>query len=346
MASSQERDILRLTRDLLVPDDRTNWWHLAKAYATFGILAGSWWQLRLWGEGQSGWRSTVPWLLYPLVAIGIGSYVQARISALAHEASHFLLFRSRRLNDFVADVTCIFPLFGAIKRYREIHLAHHWHANDPERDPDLARVTKLFRLRYPLSRRDFYVGFLFRQLTPPLAIRYLLALSGQYSMKSGALAAEEAGGTPLWLRVGWYSTLAAVLSLTGLWEAFAWLWVAPFLAVFPVVLAVREVFEHGQAPAAPEMLVSRRFELGFPWQGIVFPTGLDNHQLHHMCPQIPHFRLEAAHQRVMEHYPPYREQLLICRGVDTPRGAGPSMLDVLGPSPGATVTTMRKEVAS
>ena len=114
-----------------------------------------------------------------------------------------------------------------------------------------------------------------------------------------------------------------------LWETVGLLWFVPFVTVFPVVLSLREVAEHGMAPARPEILVSRRFELGWPLQGVLFPTGLDNHELHHLCPQIPHHKLEQAHGRLMATYAPYRERLVVCRGFDRPRGPGPSVLDVL-----------------
>lgn len=317
MTSSTERDVLRLTRDLLAPDDTTNWRYFAEAYACLGAVTAVWLLFR-------------PWWLYPALVVLVGAFVQARISALAHEASHFLLFKNRRLNDFVADAFCMFPLMGSIKRYREIHLAHHWHTNDPSRDPDLARVTKLYGLKYPLSRKGFYVGLLLKQLTPPLGLRYLLALSGQYSLKTTPKNEDEvSGGTPVWYRLGWYVLWISILAAFDLWETVGLLWFVPFVCIFPIVLSLREVAEHGMAPEAPEILVSRRFELGWPLQNVLFPTGLDNHQLHHLCPLIPHHKLEAAHERLLAAYHPYREGLVTCRGFDRPRGLGPSVLDVL-----------------
>jgi fatty acid desaturase len=328
MTSSTERDILRLVRDLIAPDDKTNWRYLAEAYGCLVAVTAV-------------WLAYKPWWLYPVLVVLVGAFVQARISALAHEASHFLLFKNRRLNDFVADGLCIFPLFGSIKRYREIHLAHHWHTNDPAKDPDLARVTKLYRLSYPLSRKSFYRDLLLKQLTPPLGLRYLLALSGQYSLKTEPRNAQEvSGGTPVWFRIGWYAAWTTVIAAFDLWETVALLWFVPFVAIFPVVLSLREVAEHGMAPERPEMLVSRRFELGWPLQGVLFPTGLDNHQLHHLCPSIPHHKLEQAHQRLMASYPPYRNGLVTCRGFDRPRAGGPSVLEVLaGKVPAAVQQT-------
>lgn len=332
MTSSTERDVLRLLRDLAVPDNHTNWRPLAEAYACLAAVTVIWLMFK-------------PWWLYPALVILVGAFVQSRLSALAHEASHFMLFKNRHLNDFMTDGLCLFPLFGSIKRYREIHLAHHSYVNDPVRDPDLARVTKLYALQYPLSRRRFYLGLLLKQLAPPLGLRYLLALSDQYSLKkSGQNGQNVSGGTPLWFRIVWYLTWATVLTVFNQWQTFLLLWIVPFVAIFPVILSLREVLEHGMAPESPEMIVSRRFELGWPLQGILFPTGLNNHQLHHLCALVPHHRLEEAHDRMLKNYTPYRDSLITCRGFDGKHGGGPSALDVLsGKIPDAI---KKREVAS
>ena len=65
---------------------------------------------------------------------------QHRLSGLGHEGSHYALFRNRLANELASDLLCMFPLMAMTQRFRVTHLAHHQYLNDPERDPDNARL--------------------------------------------------------------------------------------------------------------------------------------------------------------------------------------------------------------
>ena len=96
-----------------------------------------------------------------LAVLLVGAF-QHRLAALGHEASHYLLFRNRRLNEWAADWLCMFPIFSTTHRYRLLHMAHHKFVNDPLRDPDHVHLRASgFLLPSPLARRRFvwrYVG--------------------------------------------------------------------------------------------------------------------------------------------------------------------------------------------
>src|SRR5205085_2921869 len=70
----------------------------------------------------------------------------ARFAALMHEAAHRLLFRNRRVNDWVGRWLLGFPAFTPVDLYRRGHMAHHRDEFGPD-EPDIP----LYR-GYPIGR--------------------------------------------------------------------------------------------------------------------------------------------------------------------------------------------------
>jgi fatty acid desaturase len=75
---------------------------------------------------------------------------------LAHEGSHFLLFKDLTLNEWASNWFCFYPVWSTAHGYRVLHMAHHQYTNDPDRDPDLVYMgISGHRFRYPMSRKSF-----------------------------------------------------------------------------------------------------------------------------------------------------------------------------------------------
>ena len=78
------------------------------------------------------------WLDHPLVWVGaflVAGRNFARLSILAHEAAHHLLFSNRRSNDGVGRWALAYPAFVPLDVYRRGHLAHHGDEMGPD-EPD------------------------------------------------------------------------------------------------------------------------------------------------------------------------------------------------------------------
>src|SRR5947207_1776750 len=73
----------------------------------------------------------------------------ARFAALMHEAAHRLLFRNRRVNDWVGRWLLGFPAFTPVDLYRRGHMAHHRDEFGPD-EPDIP----LYR-GYPIAADSF-----------------------------------------------------------------------------------------------------------------------------------------------------------------------------------------------
>ena len=323
---------------LMRADNRTNIGYILREYLLLGvILAGA-------GAAFAGWRSEgLPtWAFLPIAASGIAAVgaIQHRFSALAHDASHYALFRNALANELVSDLCLMFPIFGMTQRFRASHLGHHRYLNDPERDPDIARLNDPSPHRFPMSKGAFVRRYVLEAiLWPPATLRYL------FGQARGANASDSAVAPALRevyrFRVGrclrgayWISVLSAVHA-AGVWPQFFLFWVVPALTVFPMLMQLREIAHHSNAPDDGRISGSRIFRVHPLWSACVFPYGQDDHLTHHLFAMLPHYRMKAALD-VLFKASAIREDAVVCRGFFfRTRGTdGPSVLDVLARVPG------------
>ena len=158
-------------QELRRTNNRTNWFYIARTYVYLALVLG----LSVWFfESRAGWELSWWWngpvALVAIVLVGAG---QHQLSGLAHEGSHYILFRNRILNDLASDLLCMFPLFASIYHYRLQHLAHHQFVNDPERDPDVSQLRSSGHwLVFPLAKRAVVIA-LIKQMWPLRLIRFM-----------------------------------------------------------------------------------------------------------------------------------------------------------------------------
>jgi len=79
-----------------------------------------------------------PVMFAAITAIGAS---QHQLGGALHEASHYMLFKNRRLNEIISDWVCAFPIYTTTHIYRTGHFSHHAHANDAQLDPELRQVV-------------------------------------------------------------------------------------------------------------------------------------------------------------------------------------------------------------
>ncbi|MDB5212556.1 MAG: fatty acid desaturase, partial [Myxococcaceae bacterium] len=94
---------------------------------------------------------------------------QLALAVMMHDAAHGSLFRTRFLNEVVADLVCARPIGADVARYRKHHLGHHAHTGT-ERDPDLGLASAFPVTRASLARK------LVRDVSGISGLRRLLGL--------------------------------------------------------------------------------------------------------------------------------------------------------------------------
>jgi fatty acid desaturase len=238
--SLSDPSLKALLQDLRRTDNLTNWFYLAGVYLYLAaVIGGAVWCFELIRNDDLSVFWAVPVALVAIILVGAG---QHRLSGLAHEGSHHILFRGRYLNDLAADLLTMFPLFSSIYHYRLQHLAHHQFVNDPDRDPDVSQLqTSGHWLDFPVPKRGVVIAFL-KQLWLPRLIRFM-RVRAQYNatgtdknpyMVKGKKPSKGA------VRVGVVYLLALVATLTTLFYTTTEWWplVAVPAAMWLVVTAI------------------------------------------------------------------------------------------------------------
>jgi fatty acid desaturase len=158
-------------QELRQTDNITNWYFVVRSYLYLALVLGlTVWFFERRSEWDLDWWWNIPVTIAAIVLVGAG---QHQLSGLAHEGSHYILFRSRILNDLACDLLCMFPLFASIYHYRLQHLAHHQFVNDPDRDPDVSQLRASGHwLGFPLARRAVIIALL-KQMWPFRLIRFM-----------------------------------------------------------------------------------------------------------------------------------------------------------------------------
>src|SRR6516225_1386542 len=168
-------DLLRRVNELRKSDNFTNWFYLAREYLFLAAVVGGCIACYYWLDDHSlSLLWTIPVAVPAIVLVGAG---QHRLATLTHEASHYMLFHNRLLNELVSEWFCMFPLLGATHPYRVQHQGHHQYPNDPVRDPDVTQLKMSgHKFGFPMSRWRFLWECVIKQFFwLPSPIRYILA---------------------------------------------------------------------------------------------------------------------------------------------------------------------------
>src|SRR6516225_6844334 len=121
--SLNDPSVAARVKEFRKPDNTTNWFHFAHVYLFLGAIVvptiAFYFYREEWGLS---WLWNIPVTVLAIILVGAG---QHRLTTLGHEASHYMLFRNRLLNELASDFFCLFPVWSTTHHYRLQHLAHH-----------------------------------------------------------------------------------------------------------------------------------------------------------------------------------------------------------------------------
>ena len=249
----------------------------------------------LWAQLIFGWLLALTgplWALLPALTIIV--VCQQSMVLWVHEASHFLLARSRPLNDFLADFLFASPIGMNVETYRNNHLTHH---RDLGSIADKDRWTYAFDIH---GKRIYAVA--------------LVILTGYYGLVVairkygiGLFHGKGSRGSitkyrKIVMTLVWNATLLGFCVLCDRWWAYILLWVYPVLSITVLLNVLRTTAEHQpSAYVGDESLLERRTitrttipPLLEKW--IFFQANFNYHFEHHVFPGVPCSRLPALHR--------------------------------------------------
>jgi fatty acid desaturase len=225
------------------------------------------------------------WLVW-IAAFLLMGRAHAQFAALMHEAAHRLLFRNRKVNDFVGRWLLGFPAFTPIDAYRRSHMAHHRDEFGPE-EPDIP----LYR-GYPISK-DSMRRKLVRDATGQTGYKLFKGLLRGVASDNASIRfqARAIVGTQLVL-------IAIGVALGHPWVYFI-LWLAPYLTVWRVINRLRAIAEHGGMQRSKDRRQTthsvRQHALA---RFVLVPYHIGWHLAHHVDAGVPMAHLPKFHREL------------------------------------------------
>jgi fatty acid desaturase len=258
--------------------------------------------------GIAVWAWPQPLIVAPcILAIGAG---QHGLFVLAHEAAHYRLYESRRLNDFFGRIA---GTVGGVSMctYRVTHRLHHNHLYGRQ-DPDIALNGGYPRGTWYLLRKLLIdlTGW-----TAPKTYAYFFGAPAINSDTTEALrplddtseALRSAARRDRWGVVAFHVLMPiAVLAAAGPRGLLMYLvlWILPLATILQAILRLRAVAEHGAPAGLASPLEAARTNLpgagpvGWLAHRILFPHHVNYHIEHHLYPAVPHYHLPELHRRL------------------------------------------------
>ena len=230
--------------------------------------------IRNWGVifsaiGISLWADNIFVYLISVWIIGMFQYSIGEV--LLHEASHYNLFKNKKLND-VLEAFYSVPFFVTISQYRKYHTAHHYKMNSEE-----DHIVEDYEI-HGLNKKDknmFWMWF----------IKPILGYGGYFYIRHVIELNPLQSAAKM---LAFWVPITIIFAYFGRLDILLFYWFVPFLWSFSSFLYWSEISEHYNTKSGT------RSDLGF-WKNLIFHNA-GYHYVHHNYPTIPWYLLPKAHK--------------------------------------------------
>lgn len=234
-------------------------------------------------------------LPYLLVLLASAFAIYAVFTPL-HDATHMAVSRNRTLNDLIGTLAAQAMVPGTTTSlYRYLHLEHHRHTGDPDRDPDECMVSS-----GPAGRLAYAMFIELKWL------QWYLHHLDQRSLQQ---------------RIQDLLSLLVYLAWHGVWLAsphalaFVMLWILPQRLGLGIVATLFATIQHPQGVRQSERpLQATRMFRGGPLLRLAM-LSQSQHLMHHLFPMLPFYRYNQAWQLAA---PLLRDQALVWADLHRP----------------------------
>lgn len=268
--------------------------------------ARAWWILLCnWLLLAVGFALPALWFnpLSVLVSLVLLANRQLGLAILMHECSHFSLFATRSLNQWVGHWLCGAPVLVQLDGYRRYHMKHHRDAGTAD-DPDYPNYRP-----YPVSRASLKRKIL-RDVIGVTGIKNLYAMLQmnlqrvEYNLSyKGAETKQDSDESPHslpWLAAPWImnALLWLVLWLSGNGWLYL-LWVLAYISPYMLISRIRNAAEHAGVPDLLDRDPRRHARTTYAswWERLtVAPNYVNYHLEHHLQAGVPCYQLPNFHR--------------------------------------------------
>ncbi len=254
------------------------------------------------------------YILYPgwptgLLLTAVFASWQMALGVLMHDCSHRSWFKSQRLNDFFGHWFAGVPILVPLQFYRKIHFLHHTKTGTDD-DPDVGNINA-----YPVSRASFRRKMV-RDFSGQSGLKNIVGLlryvnTGRagdgvsMGINKKVISSEEIRKITmknyshiLLVHGAWF----AIASSTGHPEIYLFWWLA-FVFLYPFILRIRQVAEHGAMPRlfSADVRDTTRTTIPNWWERMIFaPHNVNFHCEHHTLPTVAGYQLPGLHRMLKE----------------------------------------------
>jgi fatty acid desaturase len=226
------------------------------------------------------------WILLAMPLVLVAAHFMHGLLIGFHEASHGLLRKSRRLNEFDGVIIGVFSLLP-FSLYRVVHQMHHMHLAT-ERDTELwpfvlpgaPRWARRFSAFFELTLGLFYSPLIF-----------LRVFVGPHSLVRSPKVRRRIWAELALAAVVWTGILVAI-AFGGVWKYFLWMYLAPAI-IAANLQSWRKYIEH-VGLTGNTVNSSTRSIVPKSWLGHLFAYTLLHepyHGVHHENAGLPHTAL-------------------------------------------------------
>lgn len=286
---------------LTARSDLMGFWAVA---STWAIIAAAF-ALLAWAVSQPAA------IAVPVFVVGLCIIAgrQLCLAILMHDASHGTLFKTRWLNDVLADWTCARPIWQNLAKYKVHHFVHHTRTGTAE-DTDISLVAPFPCSRASLARKflrdilgltglKFLIG---RFLMDAGYVKWTVANDVVWLPKEGVTAGQR---VRLFVRNATPTAIVSAVLFAALWAAgHPWLfvaWVLAYATPFSLFVRIRSMAEHGCTEKTTDMFRNTRStRAGWLTRATVAPLRVHYHIEHHVMASVPYFRLPLMHRMLRE----------------------------------------------
>jgi len=214
-----------------------------------------------------------PWLATFLAVMFIGNRMFVVGEELLHEASHFKLFASRKLNIQVGDYVLGLPFLNEFHSY---HLEHWKHHKNVLAEEDALSFDYQNWGLYDQNKSFFYIYFV-QPLIGFIQIDFTKRVFSQ--MLNNRIFCIKVAG--------YYSVLFALSIYFGMLAKFMLYWVFPLFWIHPIFLFWSEVEDHYNTKTGNRTNLS--------YNPFLYPYNSGYHYAHHLFPYVPWYSLPQVH---------------------------------------------------
>lgn len=285
--------------------EKSDWKGFWEVAAVWSWIAGSFTLVAL---TQYFTTSKILLVLSIIIALFVLGGKQLGCAIIMHDASHYSLFKSKKLNDIIGNFFGAYPIFNNIEQYRPYHFQHHIATGTPD-DPDINLVkgypAKLAGMLRKLGRD--LIG-----LTGIKADAGLLAMhTGFIKYNLGNVIEKIPVDKRPWriifrnayynLRGPFFSNLLLFLILFALGKPWLYLlWIGANLTTFNFCLRIRSIAEHSVVEDTNDPYKNTRTTYANFLERMLFaPLHVNYHLEHHFLQNMPSYNSPELHKMLV-----------------------------------------------